>query len=411
MVFGGLGNPAIAVGLLGVHLSLRWTLSPLLAVLLTNVWLQRASRSVLRSPQIVLGAIFAFDTLCLTAVLALTGGPMNPFSLLYLVQITLAAVVLERLWTWILVLLSTLCFGLLFFTQMPMGEGIAHAGEHGLEPHLVGMWIAFVIAAALISFFTGRVSDGLRLRELEVLALQDRVARQERLASLVTLAAGAAHELGTPLGTIAVVARELERYASRLNSGEGLGDDARLIRSEVERCQLILQRMSADGAEPVGESPQSIQVGELLRQTLGEIPDPESSHISIETEFADTSLLLPVRATMQSLAALLGNALGAGAENARVILRAAQSGSTVVFSVTDNGRGMSEDVMRRIAEPFFTTKEPGRGMGLGTFLVRSFAERMGGELSYESCQGRGTTATLILPAQFSPIAEGDRVHA
>jgi two-component system sensor histidine kinase RegB len=79
--------------------------------------------------------------------------------------------------------------------------------------------------------------------------------------------------------------------------------------------------------------------------------------------------------------------------------------------VTDNGSGMGEEVMRRIAEPFFTTKEPGRGMGLGTFLVRTFAERMGGELSYESCQGRGTTATLILPAQFSPIAEGDRVHA
>lgn len=411
MVFGGLGILAIAVGLLGVHLSLGWTLGPLLAVLLTNVWLQRASRSVLRSPQVVLGAIFAFDTLCLTAVLALTGGPMNPFSLLYLVQITLAAVVLERLWTWILVLLSTLCFGLLFFMQMPMGEGMAHAGEHGLEPHLVGMWIAFMIAAALISFFAGRVSDALRLRELEVLALQDRVARQERLASLITLAAGAAHELGTPLGTIAVVARELERYASRLSGGEGLGDDARLIRSEVERCQLILQRMSADGAEPVGESPQSIQVGELLRQTLGDIPGPGRFHISIETEFADTFLLLPVRATMQSLAALLGNALDAGGENARVILRAQQSGSTVVFSVTDNGRGMSEEVMRRIAEPFFTTKEPGRGMGLGTFLVRTFAERMGGELSYESCQGRGTTATLILPAQFSPIAEGDRVHA
>jgi two-component system sensor histidine kinase RegB len=169
--------------------------------------------------------------------------------------------------------------------------------------------------------------------------------------------------------------------------------------------------MSADGAEPVGESPHSIQVGELLYQTLGEIPDPERSHISIETESADTSLLLPVRATIQSLAALLGNALDAGAENARVILRATQSGSTVVFSVTDNGSGMGEEVMRRIAEPFFTTKEPGRGMGLGTFLVRTFAERMGGELSYESRQGRGTTATLILPAEFSPIAEGDHVHA
>lgn len=117
------------------------------------------------------------------------------------------------------------------------------------------MWVAFVIAAALITFFTGKIADALRTREQEILVLQAQVATNERLASLVTLAAGAAHELGTPLGTIAIVAKELERFAEKVNSDRTVLEDAKLIRSEVERCRRILERMSARSAEPMGETP------------------------------------------------------------------------------------------------------------------------------------------------------------
>jgi len=331
--------------------------------------------------------------------------------LLYLVQITLAAVALKKEWIWVLGILATLCFGLLFLLHLSLRSSHLHPGEPGLYSHLIGMWIAFVIAAALISFFTSRVSHALRLREQEVLALQERVARQEKLSSLVTLAAGAAHELGTPLGTIAVVARELERYASTVGDSDAVRDDAKLIRSEVERCERILERMSADGAEPVGESPQSIKIGELLGQTLQEIPDPRRSHISVDASDAPADLFLPVRATVRSLAALLGNALDAGSDDAQVILRAQSQDSEIVFSVCDNGCGMSNETLRRIAEPFFTTKEPGRGMGLGTFLVRTFAQRLGGELRYQSAIGKGTTATLTLPIHFSKQDKSHRVPA
>jgi len=409
MVFGGaatLGGVAYVVGFCPAFL---WTLVPLASVLLTNVWLHRTARSSISDSQATLGLIFAFDSLCLTAVLGLTGGPMNPFTLLYLVQITLAAVVLKKVWTWVLGLLASFCFGLLFYLHLSLQGSHVHFNEPGLYPHLVGMWIAFVIAAALISFFAGRVSHALRQREMEVLALQQRIARQEKLTSLGTLAAGAAHELGTPLGTIAVVARELERYARTLGSGEALGDDARLIRSEVERCQRILQRMSADGAEPIGESPRAVRVGELLAQTLEEVTPARRFHVVLDAVDADMTVFLPVRATVQSLVALVGNALDAGTDNVQVVLGFQRRGSEIVFSVGDNGRGMTEEVLRRIAEPFFTTKEPGSGMGLGTFLVRSFAERLGGGLSYESAPGRGTVATVTLPADFA--REGESHHA
>ena len=378
---------------------LQWALAPLAMVLGSNLWLSRAPRLTARYPQATLGGVFVFDALCLTAILGLTGGPMNPFSLLYLVQITLSAVVLKRSWTWALGLLSTTCFALLFFLHVPSTAFPVHESAQGWSPHLAGMWIAFVVAAALIAFFTGTVSDALRRREREVLALQDQVSRHERLASLATLAAGAAHELGTPLSTIAVVARELERYASGLPD-EAVREDAKLIRGQVERCRLILQQMSAEGAEPMGETAQAIEVAELLDIVRRQFTDAPCGLIKIEAA-AGLAAVLPVQATIQSLAALVQNALDASVAGQVVMVRAEADPAGVIFSVIDGGQGMSAEVLQRVSEPFFTTKEPGKGMGLGTFLVRTFAERLGGSLAFESAPGEGTTARLRLPVSRS----------
>lgn len=115
---------------------------------------------------------------------------------------------------------------------------------------------------------------------------------------------------------------------------------------------------------------------------------------------------LPVRATVQSLVALVQNALDASIGQKQVILKAQCTGHELIFSICDHGRGMTEAALRRIAEPFFTTKAPGKSIGLGTFLARTFAERLGGRLSYESTPGKGTTAMLILPMQ-SPRRSSD----
>ena len=410
MVFSGVAVLLVAAPILKIHLAVvLWALLPFVLILVSNVWLDRARKSRADDVQRILGSIFVFDTLCLTVVLGLTGGPMNPFSLLYLVQITLSVVVLKKEWTWILGGFSAVCFGALFFLNVPLDGMRILPAEHGLFPHLVGMWVAFVVAALLISFFTGRVSDALRLREQEVLQLQEQVAHQERLTSLGTLAAGAAHEFGTPLGTIAIVAREIERYAATLQTAEELGDDAKLIRAEVERCQRILQRMSAEGAEPVGESPCAIQVSDLLKQAVEQISVAQRQRVSIVAVDAEEVVSLPVAATVQSLVALVGNALDASADDLPVVMKAECNGQEIVLLVCDSGCGMNEEVLRHVAEPFFTTKEPGEGMGLGTFLVRTFAERLGGNLAYRSAPGRGTVATLTLPMHSQGRARG--VHA
>lgn len=393
----------------GLHVKfpLSSALTALAVVLASNILLARLRRLPSRFTQETLGAAFCLDTLCLTALLRLTGGPSNPFSLLYLVQITLSAVVLRRVWTWILGALSTAGFGLLFFFHLPSAAFEPHHHEEGLSPHLIGMWIAFVVAAALITFFTCKIADALRKREQDVLVLQEQVAKNERLASLVTLAAGAAHELGTPLGTIAVVARELERYAATVANNNAVLADAQLIRSEVDRCRRILERMSAKSAKPMGETPARVRLRDLLTNVVDQFP--ESRRALLQLDLADENLgaVLPVQATVQSLAALVQNALDATPDQQPIILSIEHTGDALYISIRDRGHGMPANILRHIAEPFFTTKEPGKGMGLGTFLVRTFAESQGGQVMFESIPGKGTTATLQLPIP----ASGAKAHA
>lgn len=399
------GEIAVVLGMFyGFHLDfpLSWALAPLALVLASNILLGRIRMLPIRFTQEALGTVFCLDTICLTAILGLTGGPWNPFSLLYLVQITLSAVVLRRVWTWILGALSTAGFGLLFLFHLPSAAFEPHHIEQGLSPHLIGMWIAFVVAAALITFFTGKIADALRKREQDVLILQDQVAKNERLASLVTLAAGAAHELGTPLGTIAVVARELEHYAANIASNEAVLSDARLIRSEVDRCRRILERMSAQSAEPMGETPRKVRLRDLLAQVCEQFPEPRRAMLTLDVPDEELAAILPAQATVQSLAALVQNALDATCDGQQpVVISVGRTAQSLLITVLDHGHGMPATVLRRIAEPFFTTKDPGKGMGLGTFLVRTFAESLGGHVLFDSVAGKGTTVTLELPITAS----------
>lgn len=397
MVFGGAAILLAVAYAYWPDRLLLWALAPLAAALSSNIVLDCVPRMALRFPHEVLGAVFVLDALCLTTVLGLTGGPMNPFSLLYLVQITLSVVLLKKVWTWILGGLSAVCFGSLFFLHVPFAAFPVSPAERGASPHLVGMWVAFIVAATLITFFTGRVSDVLRLREREVLALQERIAKQERLASLVTLAAGTAHELGTPLGTIAIVARELELYATKSLGNGTIVEDICLISSEVRRCREILNRMSLQGAEPAGEALEDVGVGDLLDALNHSLPQPMEARVEFPKPVDLPILSIPRHAVLQALSVLVKNAVESSEPEAPVQVQVQQAGEFVRFVVKDHGRGMSPETLRRLGEPFFTTKAPGKGMGLGIFLARTLAERLGGQLTYESSEDTGTKAVLEIP--------------
>ena len=385
----------------GVPLLIQWLAIPLALTAASNLFAYRCAERF--GDRQTLGYLLAFDTLCLTALLALTGGPANPLSLLYIVQITLSAVILSKEWTWSLGVLAVACFGFLFWVHVRVPVFEAHHSSEGFSVHLVGMWIAFVAAALLVTVFIGKVSEALRRREHEVLLLQSQLASQERLASVATLAAGAAHELGTPLGTIAVASRDVEYHATNVSRDPELAEDARLIRSEVERCRSILQQMSARGAEQPGEAPARVELGGLLEGVRCDLPLRDRERVRVVLAEGAGAAVLPAAAARQALTALVRNALDATSEGLPVTLGAVRTAESVEFAVTDVGCGMSQETLNRVAEPFFTTKAAGSGMGLGTYLVRVFAERLGGRLAFESEPGKGTRALLQLPL----ISNGD----
>jgi two-component system sensor histidine kinase RegB len=365
---------------------------------LSNWLLGRRMQRLGVNAEHVVGGLFSLDALCLTLILAMSGGPANPFSLLYLVQITFSAVVLRKLWTWTLGVLSTLSFGLLFWISRDVPAFHEHAQKGEFSLHLLGMWLAFATAALLISFFVGKQSAEARQKEREILLMQKRLARNDRLASLVTLAAGAAHEIATPLSTIAVTAKEMEHGATHRLRDQRFEEDARLIRSQVERCRLILERMGAQGADPFGEAPKLIELEALLAQVKEKFPDQrERIQIEVDAE-GSSSCMVPARAAVEALSALAKNALDASTDGNPIRLRAVQSNEgRVRFTIRDEGIGMNQQVLERVAEPFFTTKTPGQGMGLGAFLAHLFAQTLGGQLQFESEPGRGCTAILELP--------------
>jgi two-component system sensor histidine kinase RegB len=343
----------------------------------------------------LVGWFFVLDTLCLTALLMLSGGPNNPFSLLYLVHITVSATILTQRQTWGLGILSSLCFGALFWCYRPIPALEMHHRGEGVNLHLTGMWVGFSAASMLVAMFSARISELLR-------RMQEELAKKDRLASLVTLAAGAAHELNTPLGTIAVVAKELERYASTTLPDPAIAEDSRLIRTEVDRCRQILQRMSVEGAEPAGEPLRVVPAMELVRRAMSQFPAERVLAAAADSR-KEPALRVPEHAVEQALIALIKNGIEASQGPVRVTVRA--DGAAVCFSVSDEGTGMSPEAMRHAGEPFFTTKAPGKGMGLGIFLVRTLADRLGGGLVIESQAGRGTTANLELPVHVAHVSQ------
>lgn len=413
--WGAIVSQLVTIGVVESVFDLSLDVRSLLAVVAATAFSNAlCARFLAESPRLrewMLAALMGLDFVLLTLLLYLAGGASNPFSVLYLVHVALAAAVLTSTHAFLLAFLSSAAFGSLFLLPA-RHDAVVHAmgmhdhaatGSMGL--HFQGMWVAFSIAAFVIVYFVTRISSDLEAQRAAAAEARTIALRSEKLASLATLAAGAAHELATPLSTIAVVAKELSRDLASGTGSEHAQADAQLIREEVERCRQILAHMASDAGESTGESFELVSSEKLIDTALGMLKQRARVHVS--SGGADLTLL-PVRAVASALRAVLNNALDASGPNTQVDLSAHAEERSLRFVVQDRGPGMDDATLLRVGEPFFTTKEPGRGMGLGIFLARAVVERLGGRVRFESRTGHGTRVTLELPRAHTN--DKDRPH-
>ncbi len=366
---------------------------PLLAIVganaVSNLLLSVHPKRHSTNPNKLFQTILIVDTLTLTLLLLDSGAADNPFSSFYLVHVAIAAIAPEKRTAWIVAAWSAGCLLLLHLTPLIVRT------NNPIPPHVLSIakYASASLTAVAIAFFTGRLHRALRRREADVARLRIAAEQRERFAALATLAAGVAHELGSPLGTILVASKELEILAKN-QPDPALLEDARLIRSETERCRTLLGRLNAKSTAELGEPPVQTSLTELLN-TLREILAPHIlPRIISPAPTESVALLLPKSAVTEALACLVRNAAEATA--GPIHISALIENEYITLSVQDAGAALPDALTTHFGEPFFTTKEQGRGMGLGIYLVRLLAERLGGSFSLSNTHN-GTVASLTLP--------------
>ncbi|MEW6434762.1 MAG: ATP-binding protein [Myxococcota bacterium] len=396
---GLVGLTAWATWGLGIRVHVGWVLAMPALGLVSNAaawaWHRRA-----HATEGSLLALMLTDTALTTLYFFLTGGPFNPFTTLYLVNIVLGTLVLSRTRQWVQVGASLLGFASLFWLERLAPDSLELPNHAQLmRLHLTGMLLAFAAAAAFIVTFMQRVQSALKARDVELESAR-------KLAALTTLAAGAAHELATPLGTIAVVSKELERALAKVTLPDGALDDVRLVRAQVDRCRDILQGMSVSSGELAGEPVTRFSAAAWLGDALKDVKGAERVALPEQARLDGVEVEGPRAALAQALKNLVKNALEATPGDGRVTVAFRSDGDALTLAVSDQGPGIPAEVLSRVGEPFFTTKEPGRGMGLGVFLARTLAEQLGGRLSFESREGAGTTAHFTVPRRMEERDDG-----
>jgi two-component system sensor histidine kinase RegB len=329
------------------------------------------------------------DVLLLGGTLYVSGGPANPFVSVLLLPLTLAVVSLRGRPLWAVVVATVAAYTALMFWHRPL-DIPEHDHAAAFQLHVVGMWINFLLSAALIALFATAMLNAMRRRDLQLVAARERVLRDERVLALATFAAGAAHELGTPLSTVAVLARELERDA-----GASQRDDLRLLAEQTEHCKRILARLSAGAAAVALETPSARPVTAVVEDALERwsLIRPEREVVTQWSGEGAAPHVVADETLTQTLVNLLNNAADASSDSVEV--EGAWDEEEIGIEIRDRGPGITPEVAQRAAEAFFSTKRGGQGLGL--FLANATVERLGGRVRMFNREGGGACTRITLP--------------
>jgi two-component system sensor histidine kinase RegB len=331
------------------------------------------------------------DVAALTALLYLSGGSTNPFVSLYLLPLSIAATALAPRYAWGMAALTSACYSALMFFYQPVGDEHAMHGS-SFNLHVLGMWVNFLVSAVLITAFVGSMSASIRARDRELAAARERALRDEQVLALGTFAAGAAHELGTPLATIAVLAREMEQ---EYTDAPRLGEDLALLRAQVENCKRIITDLTAAAGQARAGDARRQSVEEFLREVLDRwsLIRPQVQPRMHCQGAGPAPDIVGEETVRQTLINILNNAADASPHDVEIEGR--WDAADLTIEVRDRGAGPSADAAARAGRTPFSTKSEGRGIGL--LLANATIERLGGSVTLFNRDGGGGCTRIQLP--------------
>ncbi|MCA6120075.1 ActS/PrrB/RegB family redox-sensitive histidine kinase [Bradyrhizobium sp. WSM 1738] len=351
---------------------------------LLNLALQVAFNPMQRLEPVHAAALLALNIVELAALLFLTGGLQNPFSFLFLGPVLISATVLPVRLTMGLGLLAVACASALVFFHLPLPWD--SDDPLVLPPiYLFGVWLSIVLAIGVTSLYAFQATEEARKLSDALAATELVLTREQHLTQLDGLAAAAAHELGTPLSTIFLISRELEKT---VDGNEQLASDLKTLREQAQRCRDILAKLtqlSSSGA-PFDRMPLSTLIEEA-------VAPHRDFGVAIKVRLAVAATREPVGARNPAILYGVGNILENAVDFARttVEVNAWWNADTVEIVISDDGPGIAPDILKRIGEPYLSRRRTAddpqstrAGLGLGVFIARTLLERTGAKVSFSN---------------------------
>jgi two-component system sensor histidine kinase RegB len=332
------------------------------------------------------------DVAALTAQLYLSGGIGNPFVFLYLLQIAVGAMLLRGGYIGSMVGIASACVAFLAMYSIPLPlEPNLHLGLS--SPYVLGLLVCFLLNAVLVVVFITRINTNLRRRDARLAAARQRAAEEEHIVRMGLLASGAAHELGTPLATLAVILGDWKHMPAVVRN-PGLKEDIAEMEAQVQRCKSIVSGILLSAGETRGEDTSESSVRGFLDNLVREWRSSRSVEIFEYVNEVPVSDLMVADTTFEQM---IFNVL----DNAREVspqwiqLHACRDDDMLRITITDRGPGFADDVLARLGAPYQSTKgRPGGGLGL--FLSMNVARTLGGSLHAENLPHGGARVTIVL---------------
>jgi len=329
------------------------------------------------------------DIFFLTLVLYFTGGSTNPIVSYYLIPLIISAAVLRPSHTWFIALLSVVLYTVLLFYYQPLD--MFTMSTHGAmsNAHFLGMWVNFGFSALLISWFVVRMAATLREQSRAIASSREAGLRNEQIISVASIAAGAAHEMRTPLATMAVTVDEIAHDHPELE------DEMAMLGQQIERCDAVLHELVSTSSEDSRLVVTS--VGVMLQSVLEKwsLARPE---IKLETGIPGQVSELKIRydqSLQYALMSFLNNAADASPDH--VSLQAEPSQDSILIIIEDRGPGIPAEIADSLGKTYISRKQG--GLGIGVLLSQASVERLGGEVILSGKPGQGTRLVIRLPVQ------------